>query len=394
MPIQINDIRNKSKIAIVVVGYNRLLSISRLLNSLLKANYTNNDAPLVISIDCSGEIELYEYVQNFIWPFGDKYVFIQEKRLGLKEHIFKCGDLTTHFKAVIIFEDDVFVSPNFYTYVCDTVEKYGDDERIAGIALYLNEMNGYIGIPFTPLNNGSDVFAIQDACTSGECWTEQMWKGFRQWLKRTDINFSNLVMPEQIRHWENAWSKFYIAYLLYTNKYFIFPYVSLSTNFGDIGTHGSKVTTIVQVNLLYGPKKYNLLDFDKLVKYDIFLNYSELAKYLNFDDKDLCVDLYGFNNNSERKRYWLSIIPSSFKIVKSFALYMRPMELNIMNNIMGNDIFLYDTTVKVSKSFKAKISSEYFIYHLKGFRRDFLLRTVLRHYGDALKRKINIFYKI
>lgn len=390
----INDINNKNKITIVVVGYNRLRSIKRLLKSLLDANYPKVDIPLVISIDCSGDEELYEYVRNFDWPFGDKYVLIQEKRLGLKEHIFKCGDLTIYFKAVIIFEDDIFVSPEFYSYVCETVDKYGDDNRIAGIALYLNEMNGYVGLPFTPLNNGSDVFALQDACTSGQCWTEQMWIGFREWVTSTEIDFSKLEMPNQIKHWQKAWSKFYIAYLLYTNKYFIFPYISLSTNFGDIGTHGNEVTTIVQVNLLYGKKKYNLLEFENLEKYDIFQNNKRLFKYLNVSDEDLCVDLYGGNDNLQGKKYYLSVVPLSFKIIKSFALQMRPMELNIINNIEGDEIFLYDTSQIVTKKIKPKISSKYFIYHLKGFRREYLLITVLRHYRDAIKRKLNLFYNI
>jgi hypothetical protein len=388
MNIQIDDKRNKEKIAIVVVGYNRLRSIKRLLNSLLNASYPNNNIPLVISIDCSGNLEVYGYVRDFNWPFGDKYVIIQEKRLGLKEHIFTCGDLTIHFKAVIILEDDLFVSSEFYHYVCETVDKYGDDDKIAGIALYLNGMNGYVGIPFTPLNNGSDVFALQDACTSGECWTEQMWQAFRDWLETTKIDYSKFEMPDQIRNWEQAWSKFYIAYMLDTNRYFIFPYISVSTNFGDVGIHGSEVTTIAQANLLSGKKNYNLLDFNNLEKYDIFLNNNKLAKYLNVSDKELCVDLYGNNNNLRGKRYWLSILPLPYKILKSFALHMRPMELNIINDIEGNQIFLYDITQKVSKIIKPKVSPDFFLYHLQGFRREYLLISVFQHYEDAVKRKL------
>src|SRR5450759_1835095 len=133
MKITIDNILNKSKISIVVVGYNRLHSIARLLNSLLTANYPNNDIPLVISIDCSNDKELYDYIINFEWLFGDKYVFIQEKLLGLKDHIFKCGDLTRYFKAIILFEDDIYVSPEFYNYAHAAIEKYKDDKRISGI---------------------------------------------------------------------------------------------------------------------------------------------------------------------------------------------------------------------------------------------------------------------
>ena len=96
------DSKYKETVAIVAVGYNRLDSMKRLLNSLLQANYPIDDIPLVISIDCSGETMLYDYVKDFNWPFGQKYVNIQEERLGLRNHIYQCGDLTEFFKGVIV----------------------------------------------------------------------------------------------------------------------------------------------------------------------------------------------------------------------------------------------------------------------------------------------------
>jgi len=55
---------NQDKIAVVVVGYNRLKSIQRLLDSLLKAEYISQDVPLVISIDGSGDTALYDFPAN------------------------------------------------------------------------------------------------------------------------------------------------------------------------------------------------------------------------------------------------------------------------------------------------------------------------------------------
>ena len=57
--------------AIVVVGYNRIRSISRLLNSLNKALY-NSQVPLIISIDKSDCFELYKFVEEFSWSHGNK----------------------------------------------------------------------------------------------------------------------------------------------------------------------------------------------------------------------------------------------------------------------------------------------------------------------------------
>ena len=63
--MNIESSENKHKVAIVVVGYDRLLSIKRLLSSLEKAVYPSDDVPLVISIDASGNQELYDYAESY-----------------------------------------------------------------------------------------------------------------------------------------------------------------------------------------------------------------------------------------------------------------------------------------------------------------------------------------
>ena len=100
---EIDKPQNKERYAIVSVGYNRLKSQRRLLSSLLKADYSGYDeVPLVVSIDCSGDEELYAFINDFKWPYGDKYVIIRDHRLGLKDHILACGDLTNYFKGIIL----------------------------------------------------------------------------------------------------------------------------------------------------------------------------------------------------------------------------------------------------------------------------------------------------
>ena len=236
--MNLSDLRgntlNKDKVAIVVVGYNRIKSISRLLNSLLVAKYPNDDVPLVISIDCSGDLELYSYVQEFEWPFGIKYVNIQSERLGLKNHIFQCGDLCTYFSAIILLEDDLYVSPYFYQYTLKTLEKYGGESKIAQISLYKNEMNGYVGLPFDNMKNGYDVFLMQDVSTWGQCWNMRMWGEFKKWMDTiTEDDIQRVDMPIQIKKWTHAWSKYYNAFVVDQHKYVVYPNVSLTTNFSD-----------------------------------------------------------------------------------------------------------------------------------------------------------------
>lgn len=386
---QINDLSNKAKIAIVSVGYNRLKSQVRQLSALARADYSGYDnVPLVISIDRSGDTELYDYVRNYEWPHGDKYVIIREKRMGLKEHILACGDLTQYFKGIILLEDDIYVSKDFYNYTNQMEKAYGDDDNICSIALYSNEMNGYCWLPLVRLRNESDVFADQAVSTWGEYWNERMWKGFREWLAKTDIPWTDIDMPHQIKEWTKAWSKFFDAYMVLEDRWSIFPYTSLTTNFSDAGEHGDANNTIVQVSLQQGHKTYQTLPFEKLVKYDIYSNNIGLADALNIPLEDICLDLYGVRPNEYNRRYYLSVKKLPFKVVKSFGLYMRPHELNVIEQIPGNDIFLYDTAIS-DKAPNGGSFTNRMLYYQHGFNWKFSINVGWGNYVHIFKKVIS-----
>lgn len=391
--IHINKLDNKERIAIVSVGYNRLNSQRRVLESIRKADYTQYDnVPLVISIDCSGDEALYEYVRSFEWPYGDKYVFIREKRMGLKEHIFACADLTQYFKGVILLEDDLYVAKDFYNYIVQMDKAYGECDKVASIALYSNEMNGFCWLPLVRMRNESDVFADQSICSWGEFWNTRMWREFREWYDKTEIKWEELDMPHQIKEWTKAWSKFFYAYMLNNDKYSIYPYTALSTNFSDAGEHGDANNTIVQVSLQQGVKKYNVLPFKDLIKYDVYSNNLGLVAALNISLSDLCLDLYGIRPNDFNKRYYLTVRSLPYKVIKSYGLYMRPQELNVIEDVPGNDIFLYDTSVKAKRP---KIDfGKNLLYHLHGFNYRYMLPAGIKQFKVLFKRFAHKYLKI
>lgn len=359
---------NKDKVAIVAVGYNRIKSMTRLFNSLLAAEYPSNEIPLVISVDCSGDIVLYDYVKTFEWPYGPKYVNIQQERLGLKNHIFQCGDLTEYFKAIILLEDDIFVSPVFYSYTLQTLDKYANDKRIGQISLYRDESNGYVGLPFANMQNGNDVFLVQAVCSWGECWTAEMWNSFKEWRDtHSDEDVSKADIPAAIKGWTRAWSKYYHTYLVETDKYVVYPNVAVTTNFSDAGEHGEDNNALVQTNLLQNDFKYRLGDFEELVQYDIYYCNKATYEWLNLSKDELTLDYYGFNPNIRGCRYILSTKTLPYKVVKSIGLYMRPIELNVKYNIAGKGLYLYDTSESVNIG-KVEYDTTVVPYFLRNFR--------------------------
>lgn len=374
----------KDKVAIVAVGYNRLTSMRRLLSSLDRAKYPNNEIPLIISIDCSGDTDLYAFVQAFEWHHGPKYVNIQEERLGLLMHVMQCGNLTKYFKAVILLEDDIFVSEYFYYYTIAAVDYYYNDDRIGGISLYRNEMGGTI--PVALPQDGKDVFLRQSVASWGECWTDKMWAGFEQWFSvESNHDLTPVDMPVYIKGWKKAWSKFYMAYQIVNNKFFIFPSVSLTTCFSEEGVHGGD-STIGQVTLLSGEKNFKFVPFEEMTCYDIYGTDSRVYDWLGIPKSDLMVSFRAFSINSQGKRFILSPYSYPYNVKRSFALSLSPIELNIKYQLDGDGLFLYDTTQPAKARKNPPLSIAY--YYLKNFDIRLMARYVIDYTYKALARKI------
>lgn len=377
---------NKRQIAIVVIGYNRIGTIKRLLASLERAHYSVPDVPLVLSIDASGNEELYDYARNYTWKHGQKYVNIQEERLGLQKHIYQCADLSKYFKAVILLEDDCYVSECFYDYALTAVETYGDCEEVAEIAMFKNETNGYIGLPFAYMFNGSDTFLGQDVCTSGEIFTERMWLGFQEWLKKDNRpDVANIQMPRAIKGWTRAWSTLYNAYVVDTDKYVVYPHFAVSTNFNDMGEHKSGDPSLTQINLSHCNRPFIMYNEDQLYKYDIFGNNEGLYDWLHMSRNEVCLDIYGLQEAPYGNcRYVLSTRKKPYKVVRSFGLCMRPIEMNVKENIEGYGIFLYDTTKPTGKEKRGFFTRQLAKYFIVDFNYRILIPEILHFYWCRL----------
>lgn len=387
---ELSSVENKDLVAVVAIGYNRIDSMKRLLESLSRAKYSG-PVPLVISIDASGCQPLYDYVQTFNWEYGDKYVLIKEQRLGLRDHIIACGDLTKYFKAVIILEDDIFVSEYFYDYVKKAVDLYDKDERIGGISLYRPNMDRNLPIDFVV--DGNDTFAYQNVESWGQCWTERMWREFREWYKDTpEHDFSLVDMPAFMKAWKKAWSKFYMAFQIETGRYFIYPSVSHTTCFSEAGVHGN-TSSIGQTVLLSGKKNYELKPFEQLTCYDIYGTNRDVYKWMGLSESELCVDFNGTHDNANHCRYILSPYKYPYRIVKEFALSLRPIELNVKYQLSGKGLYLYDTVDGSKKIVEKSYPVSLAYYHIRQLNVRVLYKYVASYTKEHLSDRVKKLFK-
>lgn len=348
-------------LSIVIIAYNRPDSLKRLLCSLNEANYNEANITLIISIDKSDNKEVEKVAERFKWRFGEKKIIAHSKNLGLKNHVMYCGNLVNEYENLIVLEDDVFVGKNFYEFSLKAVEKYKEDDRIAGISLYNIEINQNNMLPFVPEISESDTYFIQYAQSWGQVWTKDKWNSFYQWyeLNKDTIEFNLPVIPQNIQRWsDKSWLKYHIYFCILKDKYFVYPYYSHTTNFSEVGTHNIQSTATYQVSLdnRHSPNfKLKSINSKESILYDSFF------ERVSVND-DICFDIYGSKSNYDGYKYLLSSNPNiNNKIINSYSLQLRPQELNFLYNLKGNDLFLYDLT-QYDKREKIQLQKKYDYY--------------------------------
>ena len=379
------------KVAIVTVGYNRPDSIEQLLQSLLRADYVGDRVDLIVSLDKGQrQQEIFSVAEKIDWPHGEKIIRAFPERQGLRAHIIQCGDLTEKYDAVVVLEDDLMVAPHFYSYVKQAIAQYADNERIAGISLYKHQTHPGVNRPFEPANNGYDVYMQQFAMSWGQCWTKEMWRKFRAWYNENegkDLAEGNLL-PAYISHWnKQSWLKYYMRYIVENDKYFIYPYFSLTTNASDAGEHCRIPNNDFQVSMQEGDMEYRFPSFEQAVKYDVFFERVGIEDKIfpGLEGKKL-LDLYGNRLDYGDARYLISTQALPYQVVKTGQLRYRPIEINAVMPSDGNGFYVYDlkTTANAPKINKDILTR----YDVKSLHWKKTLHLGWSGFVDALLNKV------
>lgn len=335
------------KYGIVAIGYKNALGVQRLLKALDEADYQDQEILLIVSIDYSGKDTVLNVAKNFEWKYGQKVVRSFSKNLGLRKHVLACGDYLNEFDldALIVFEDDMYPSIDFFRYSKAATEYFINDDRIAGISLYNRCINQTVMENFYPLTCKGDNYFLQYAQSRGQIWFRKQWNAFIEWYDSNDNKFVEQPdIPSDVANWyDTSWLKYHIKYCVENNKFFVYPYISYSTCFGEEGVHLKSKTDLWQVPLSKGENiDFDFVDLDEnAIIYDAFFENRNLYKFVGLNANDLEVDLFA-GRTLLNKKYILTTRKLPYKIIRTWGNRLVPHELNIIRNIQGNDIFLYE----------------------------------------------------
>jgi hypothetical protein len=351
------------KPAIVVVAYNRPESLRRLLRSLAGLQGVA-DVPLVISIDAGGDRfeQVVVLAEQFEWVLGEKRVLVRERPYGLINHVFACGDLVDEFGSIILLEDDLIVSPMAYQYAADALDFYADDPQIAGISLNALWFHGITHEPFMPYLDDGDVFFMQIAWFQGQAYTQKQWAAFREWQARANP----AILPTDRMHElfqsfpTTDWFPLKTKYLVQTNRFYVFPRESLSTNFGDSGTH-VRGTSFFQVLLQTRRASFGFQPLaDAVAVYDSFQEM--LPERVNrltdqLADYEFTVDLHGTRSPANIPTEFVLTTQEIRHPLVTFGLDMRPFLANVIHQRPGKGIS-FGRTANLDQNWRARLRAE------------------------------------
>ncbi len=386
---------------IVVIGYNRMESLHRLLTALDGAQYGNERPLLIISLDrCNDEIvrqKMLKIAEGFSWNYGKKEIIAYDIRLGLKEHILKCGGYMEKYNldALIVFEDDVEPSRAFFNYAKQAAEYYENDDRIAGISLYSYRRNVVSNMPFMPAYSNSDVYYMNLAQSWGQVWIRSKWEEFIKWYQiNANKEPDSSGVPSWICAWpsESSWLKYHIWYCIEKKKYFVYPYKSLTTNYMDEGEHSGIASTLFQVPMEENPDYQYVFErlSDSSVKYDAYFE-REMSSWDRHGSKTI-IDLYGSKYHDQRYSGYDKAITTlllDYKIDATFGLCKKPHEVNAITNTQGEGIFLYDLSVKEKNKYLVEnIRSKRRYYYCENDNIKDYLTLCIRLIIEKLRKRI------
>ena len=334
--------------AVVVNAYRRPEALRRLLDSVGAAAYpAGRPVPLVFSIDGGPgrSAEVLRIAESFEWTAGPKLVEPHPRHLGLVGNFQFCGELTATYGAIAYLEEDLSVSPAFYAYASQALDRFGPDDRIALVSLYALWFNGYTHEPFVPLEDGADVFFVGVPYHQGLAFTRGQWEavapaiaGTRPLRPQRDLHNSFLALGS------DEWFGRAAAHCAATGRYVVYPRVSLATGWGDVGTHFRRPSRFMQVPLEGARSSWRFHDLDDAAAvYDGFFEIRpavlrRLAPAL--PDLDFDVDLYATKRRRNLHHAHVLTSRPARRAIDRFGRVMWPAEANVIHALPGDEISL------------------------------------------------------
>lgn len=357
-------------ITIIILAFNRLYSLQRLMISLIDAARAFNSSapiPITISLDADASPEVIRFSENIFSRFYTISIIKHTQKMGPDQHNLWAMQQSEISENVMILEDDTMVSPSLFFYSSAILAKLADDPQIAGFSLYDYERNEVANYPFMKLQDGNDIYYYQRASSRGMLLTKAQWLRF----KSCKITETGIDLPEFYRRWDDSiWEKKFNAYLIQENKYWAFPRQSITTNFGEPGAHVSKsiYRHAFQSRLSNTIKsEYKLCTVPE--SKTVYDSYGEPTCIPGFSNNEITSDIFGIRNLSLVKTKYVLTGRFTSQSIEGYSLDLMPPEMNIIAHLRGGELKVTETqfiTETYLSKLKWQLKLHYYFYPDQG----------------------------
>ncbi|WP_153636096.1 hypothetical protein [Cobetia sp. AM6] len=331
----------------IITAYNRPKDLASLLSSFETVCFFNKVRPkLIVSIDGNND-EVINTANSYSHLIHE--IIIHGDRLGLKNHILRCGDLTDKYDTIVMLEDDLVLSPNVFKYLVQTIPLAKSQVNVASISLYNFQYND-----FAPFKNSldevnGDIYYVKSVSSWGQVWWKEKWDEFRTWLEN-EYNASEYYrLPERVKKWpDTSWKKLFNFWLTYKDYYSLVPKQSLALcTGGQTGTNMSGIIGVSFSNTRNILSSYNVSEIDGSTIFDSFLELdirdnSMVLKDLNIRLSDVEFDLACAKNKKDiYKEYVLTRrFHKNNHLIASYDINLGNPLLSVMLGIRGEGLYL------------------------------------------------------
>jgi hypothetical protein len=212
---------------IIVLTMNRASSLNRLLNSIENTKYGGDVVKLSIKIDASSDNEaVIACARNFNFSHGPVVIHIAHVNKGLRDSWLHAVS-PNEMGRVIIFEDDVDVSHEWYRWLKQAWSTYGHRTDLAGITLYRQTLIPKYPRRLEEIVNNHEPFLYSLVGSIGFSPHPGQWSKFLHWTQNTiDIETFNFSVPNIVfTYWwsagkrRNMWTQTFIYFNILNDLY-------------------------------------------------------------------------------------------------------------------------------------------------------------------------------
>ncbi|MCA9919560.1 MAG: hypothetical protein KC445_16490, partial [Anaerolineales bacterium] len=197
--------------------------------------------------------------------------------------------------------------------------------------------------PFTPYLDDGDVFFMQVAWFQGQAYTQKQWAAWRDWRETAVPQIQSTDRMHELFQTfpPTDWFPLKTKYLVQTSRFYVFPRESLTTNYGDSGTH-VRGTHFFQVPLQTRRADFRLQPLAASVAvYDSFQEMlPECVRRLTdqFGGYNFTVDLHGTRSQANIPTEFVLTTQAMRQPMKTFGMELRPLLANVFYQQPGTGI--------------------------------------------------------